>query len=62
MTVKPLSERTTLPIGIGALGILVIATGWLIIDGLPFVLGCAVISAAAAAAIALATSHLRDER
>jgi hypothetical protein len=60
MTVKPLTERTALPVGIGALGVLVIATGWLIIDGLPFVLGCAVICASAAAAIALATSHLRD--
>jgi hypothetical protein len=42
------------------LGILVIATGWLLIEGLPFVLGCAIMCAAAAGAIALATSHLRD--
>jgi hypothetical protein len=40
------------------LGILVIATGWLLIEGLPFVLGCAIMCAAAAGAIALATSHL----
>jgi hypothetical protein len=60
MTVRSLTQRTTLPLGIGALGILVIATGWLIIEGLPFVLGCAVICASAAAAIVLATSHLRD--
>jgi hypothetical protein len=51
MTVRSLTQRTTLPLGIGALGILVIATGWLII---------AVICASAAAAIVLATSHLRD--
>jgi len=42
------------------LGILVIATGWLLIEGLPFVLGCLIMCAAAAGAIALATSHLRD--
>ena len=57
MTVKPLVERTA-PAGIAVLGILVIATGWLLIEGLPFVLGCAIMCAAAAGAIALATSHL----
>ena len=57
MTVKPLVDRTA-PVGIGVLGILVIATGWLLIEGLPFVLGCAIMCAAAAGAIALATSHL----
>ena len=48
MTVRSLTERTRL------------ATGWFLIEGLPFVLGCAIMCAAAAAAIALATSHLRD--
>jgi len=60
MTVRSLTERTRLPVGMAVLGILVIATGWLLIEGLPFVLGCAIVCAAAAAAIALATSHLRD--
>ena len=59
MTVKPLVDRTA-PVGIGVLGILVIATGWLLIGGLPFVLGCVVMCGLAAAAIILATSHLRD--
>jgi hypothetical protein len=60
MTVRSLTERTRLPVGMAVLGILVIATGWLLIEGLPFVLGCAIMCAAAAGAIALATSHLRD--
>ena len=60
MTVKTLTQRTRLPLGMAALGILVIATGWLLIEGLPFVLGCVIMCAAAAGAIALATSHLRD--
>jgi hypothetical protein len=59
MTVKPLVERTA-PVGIAVLGILVVATGWLLIEGLPFVLGCAMICGLAAAAIVLSTSHLRD--
>jgi hypothetical protein len=59
MTVKPLLDRTA-PVGIGVLGILVIATGWLLIEGLPFVLGCVVMCGLAAAAIVLSTSHLRD--
>jgi hypothetical protein len=59
MTVKPLVELTA-PAGIAVLGILVIATGWLLIEGLPFVLGCVVMCGLAASAIVLATSHLRD--
>jgi hypothetical protein len=59
MTVKPLVERTA-PVGIAVLGVLVIATGWLLIEGLPFVLGCFVMCGLAAAAIVLSTSHLRD--
>src|SRR4029079_8666246 len=60
MTVRPLVQRSTLPVGRAARGVLLIATGWLLIEGLPFVLGCAIMCAAAAGAIALATSHLRD--
>src|SRR3954471_23963697 len=59
-TVKPLVQRSTLPVGMAVLGIVVIVTGWLLLEGVPFVLGCAITCAAAAAAIALATSHLRD--
>jgi hypothetical protein len=60
MTVRPLVQRSTFPVGMAVLGILVIATGWLLIEGLPFVLGCAIVCAAAAGAIALATSHPRE--
>jgi hypothetical protein len=60
MTVKPLVQRSTFPVGMAVLGIVVIATGWFLIEGLPFVLGCAIVCAAAAAAIALATSHPRE--
>ena len=59
MTVKPLVERGA-PVGIAVLGILVIATGWLLIEGLPFIFGCLIMCGAAAGAIALATSQLRD--
>ena len=59
MTVKPLVERTA-PVGIAVLGVLVIATGWLLIEGFPFVLGCLVMCGLAAAAIVLSTSQLRD--
>ena len=59
MTVKPLVERSPAR-GMAVLGILVIATGWLLIEGLPFVLGCVVMCGLAAAAIVLSTSHLRD--
>ncbi len=59
MTVKPLVERTA-PVAIAVLGILVIATGWLLIEGLPFVLGCVVMCGLAATAIVLSTLHLRD--
>ena len=44
MTVKPLVQRSTLPVGMATLGVLVIGTGWLLIEGLPFVLGCAIIN------------------
>jgi hypothetical protein len=59
MPVKPLVERTA-PLGIAVLGVLVIATGWFLIEGLSFVLGCVVMCALAAAAIVLSTSHLQD--
>jgi hypothetical protein len=60
MTVKPLVQRSTFPVGMAVLGIVVIATGWLLIEGLSFVVGCAIVCAAAAGAIVLATSQPRE--
>jgi hypothetical protein len=60
MTVKPLVQRSTVPVGMAVLGIVVIATGWLLIEGLSFVVGCAIVCAAAAGAIVLATSQPRE--
>lgn len=50
-------SQSTVPIGVGVLGALVIATGWLVLQGLPFLLGCALTVAFAACAVALLVSH-----
>jgi hypothetical protein len=60
MTVRPASDRITVPLGVAVLGALVIGTGWLVLQGLPFLVGCALTFGLAAAAIALLTAHLRD--
>ena len=60
MTVRPASESSTVPIGVAVLGVLVVGTGWLVFQGLSFLVGCAVTVVWAAAAIALLTAHLDD--
>ena len=57
MTVRPASDGNTVPFGVAVLGVLVVGTGWLVFLGLPFVLGCALTLAFAAAAIALLTTR-----
>ena len=53
MTVRPASDGNTVPLGVAVLGVLVVGTGWLVFQGLSFVVGCVVTVAFAAAAIAL---------
>ncbi|HLB39228.1 MAG TPA: hypothetical protein VJM84_02135 [Actinomycetota bacterium] len=60
MTVKPASDRSTVPLGVAILGALVLGTGWLVLQGLPFIVGCLVTFCLAAGATALLTAHLRD--
>ena len=41
MTVRPASDGNTVPLGVAVLGVLVVGTGWLVFQGLPFLVGCA---------------------
>ncbi|MEP6973620.1 MAG: hypothetical protein ABI869_05695 [Actinomycetota bacterium] len=60
MTARPASDHHTVPIGVAVLGALVVATGWLMVQGLPFLAGCGLTFAFAAVAVGLLTAHLRD--
>jgi uncharacterized membrane protein YgaE (UPF0421/DUF939 family) len=53
MSVRSAQNQGTVPIAVGVLGILVLVTGWLILQGMSFLLGCVVIGGLAACAIAL---------
>ena len=57
MTVRPASDGNTVPLGVAVLGVLVVGTGWLVFQGLSFLVGCGLILAFAAAAIALLTTR-----
>ena len=57
MTVRPASDGNTVPLGVAVLGVLVVGTGWLVFQGLPFLVGCALTVVFAAAAIALLTTR-----
>ncbi len=60
MTVRHVTQRNTVPIGVTVLGALVLGTGWLVIQGLPFLLGCALTLGLAAAAVGLLTAPVRE--
>ncbi len=60
MTVRPASDGNTVPFGVAVLGVLVVGTGWLVFQGLSFLVGCGLTLAFAAAAIALLTAHPSD--
>jgi len=60
MTVRSVPESIAVPLGVAVLGALVVGTGWLVFQGLSFLVGCAVTVVCAAAAIALLTAHLDD--
>jgi hypothetical protein len=60
MTVKRASDRTTVPIGVAILGALVVGTGWLVLQGLPFIVGCVATFCLAGAAIVLLTTPLNE--
>jgi hypothetical protein len=48
------------PLGVAVLGALVVGTGWLVLQGLPFLVGCGLTFVLALAGVGLLTSHLRD--
>ena len=60
MTVRPASDRNTVPLGVAVLGALVVGTGWLVLKGLPFLVGVGLTLGLAAIAIALLTAHLGE--
>ena len=60
MTVRPASDRNTVPLGVAVLGALVVGIGWLVLQGLPFLVGVGLTLGLAAAAVVLLTTHLRD--
>ena len=54
MSIKPFSDGTTIPFGIGVLATLVVVVGWLVFQGdAPFVLGCLVMLALTGSEVAL---------
>jgi hypothetical protein len=53
MTMKPFSDRATLPFGIGVLAIVTVTVGWLVFQGAPFVLGCVAMLALTGSEVAL---------
>lgn len=57
MTVRPALHRSTVPLGVTALGALVVATGWLVLLGLPFALGCGLMCLWALGEIGLLTTR-----
>jgi hypothetical protein len=53
MSLRSAQSHAAIPIAVAALGALVVASGWLVLHGLPFLVGCVLEVALAAAAIAL---------
>ena len=60
MAIKPPSDRSTLPIGIGVLTVVALVVAWLVFQGAPFVLGCVVMLALTGSELALLVRS--DER
>ena len=59
MSLRSAENQSTVPIGIAVLGALVVATGWLVLQGLPFLVGCVLSVGLAACAVALLVPHRR---
>ena len=53
MSQRSTQKQSTVPIGVGILGLLVLLSGWLLVQGLPFLIGCAMDLVLAAIAIVL---------
>jgi hypothetical protein len=60
MIARSLLRRSAVPLGILTLGVLVVATGWLVLQGLPFLAGSALMCVFALGEIALLTTHPED--
>jgi hypothetical protein len=59
MSVRSTQNQSTVPIGVGVLGGLVLITGWLVLQGMPFALGCVLAVGLAGCAVALLVPHRR---
>ena len=59
MSQRTTQNQSTVPIGVGLLGLLVLLSGWLLVQGLPFLIGCAMDLVLAATAIELLVPHHR---
>jgi hypothetical protein len=60
MSVRSTHKPSTVPIGVPLLGALVVASGWFVLQGAPFVLGCAVdVVLTGAAIVLLVPRHAR---
>jgi hypothetical protein len=57
MSQRSAQSPSTVPIGVGVLGVLVVVSGWLVIQGLPFLLGCVLDVGLVACAIAMLVPH-----
>ena len=60
MTVRPTSKPATVPLVVLALAAIVVATGWLVVEGMPFIVGVAITCALVVVAIGVLTTHLDD--
>ena len=60
MTVRPTSNPATVPLVVLALAAIVVATGWLVVEGMPFIVGVAITCALVVVAIGVLTAHLDD--
>jgi hypothetical protein len=53
MPFKSVPDRAIVPLGVGVLAVTAIMVGWLVFEGVPFVLGCVAMLALTASEIAL---------
>jgi hypothetical protein len=59
MSVRTTQNQGAVPLGVGVLGALVLVTGWLVLQGMPFALGCVLAVGLASCCVALLVPHHR---
>jgi hypothetical protein len=57
MNLRSAHNQSTVPVGVGVLGGLAVATGWLVLQGLPFELACVIDVALVVGAVFLLVPH-----